>query len=196
MSPFARGLFRWLGRAVVAIVIAMVVCWFALPPAIDAKDGAADPILSVRRPFMKTLYRLGVPRSFIGPDDWIPSETSTESWSSDTKNSTFESATDSTQTTLQSEPVYRGALWRVGRRVTIVLNLKGPDADPPVALTLWSDGDAGQVEIAKGGAATVDAVTGVRRLEISGFVPSSARNFGWSRVSADGRVNEGSSWSD
>lgn len=193
MSRLARGLLRWAGRAAIAVVLALVVMWLTMPPARDPASGDADPLLGARRPVMKALYALGVPRSFGAPDDWLPSVVSSTTWAG--AGGSFETAPTATRTTLRSEPVYRGGVWRVGCRVTIVIERRGTDPEPVVDLVLWSEIGDVRTEIARGGPTTTDAATGVRRVEVRGFVDADAERFGWVETYKDGRRYDGESWS-
>lgn len=190
MSRAFRFVLRWLGRIGIAIAVTLVVLWFALPPAIDPRSGEADPLLGVRRPVMKALYALGIPHPIDGPDDWMPSELVQGSWPGPGSARSIESR----HVTLRSEPVYRGGVWRVGRRVAIRIERTGPTPDPVVDLVLWSETGDVRTELARGGPATTDAATGVRRVEVRGFVDADAERFGWVETYKDGRRYDGESW--
>ena len=96
---------------------------------------------------------------------------------------------------MRSEPVYRGAFWRVGWRVSLALERKGPEADPPNSVVLWCETDGRRTDVARGGPHTLDPATGMRRHEVSGFVSTDADRFGWSEVKQGGRPREIGSWS-
>jgi hypothetical protein len=179
---------------VVAVVFAALlgVLWFALPAARRPADGPADPLLFLRRPVVRTAYDIGwIARNRL-LDDWLPSRSSAESWEG--RHASFEAAPSGTRDAWESEPVYRGALWRVGVRVQVTYETKGRDDDPVAHLSIWQELDGRRETIASGEPSSHDEATGTRRAEVSGFVEDDADAFGWSYRTASGTAGEIRSW--
>jgi hypothetical protein len=189
---------RW-GRRIayglVGLGVVLAGLYVALPPAKTEAEGAADPILWIRKPVVKGLHHLGiVPRSFLGPDDWIPSSAGSETWAGEGK--TFETADAATRVTWEYQPVYRGVFWRAGMRAGYKVDRRGDPKDDPHHLRLWWKGaDGREVRIADGGPMTPDSASGLRRWRVDGYVPPEARSAGIDWVMPDGTTCCGESWS-
>ena len=189
-----KRLSMWIARVALGIVISATVTWFAMPPAERSEDGAADPIVWVRRPILKALGAVGLaPRSLIAPDPWLPGESVSESWAGGPA-ATFADGASATRLTMTSEPVYRGALWHVGFRVTIRLETRGASTDEHAGLALWTSTGTTRSELVRAASTMGTTTDGVRRIEVRGFVPDEADRFGYAEVTADGRSIDGSWW--
>ncbi len=188
---------RWGRRIALAFIglgVVLGVLYIAVPPAKTAADGAADPVLWARKPVVKGLYRLGVPRPF-GPRDWIPASSETTTWSGD-KDSTFDTADSATRVTWMYEPVYRGIFWRDGGRATVKVDLRGDAKDDPHHVRLWMRTAKGgeKTTIADGHPGGLDPASGLRRFRVDGYVPGSAWEYGFDCIAPDGSVGWGNSW--
>ena len=189
---------RW-GRRVayglIALAVVVGVLYVAMPPAKTAAEGVADPILWIRKPIVKGLHHVGIlPRSFFGPDDWIPSSASSETWG-DAK--TFDDAKAATRVTWEYQPVYRGVFWRVGMRATYKVDRRGdPKGDPDHIRLWWKDANGPQRTIADGGPMVREAAPDLRRWRVDGYIPGEAISAGIDWVLPDGTTCCGKSWSE
>jgi hypothetical protein len=187
---------RRLAYGVIALAAVVAALYVALPPAKTDAEGAPDPILWARKPVVKALHHVGVPRPG-GPHDWIPSAGSTETWESEKKDSTFETAQSAERMTWESRPVYRGVFWRAGMRFTVKVDRRGDAKDDPDRLRLWMKLPGGErTTVAEGGPGVPDVRTGLRRWRVDGYIPGDAVSYGYEEIDRGGRSSGGSSWSD
>ena len=182
-----------LAIVVVGVALAVGVLFLALPPNKATEDGAADPYLSVRRPVLRFLrsVRLVPPSHFFG-DPYLPtrggSETSTEGPDGE-RLPTGRMERD-------IEPVYRGAFWKVGSRVTYrTMEFVEPwSTRRMLRLCYAEDGKrfvAGEGTIENG---LIDPRG--QRGEVRGFVPRQATGYWIEEVGENGDVRTLDSWGD
>ena len=187
-----RRFFRWTAILVGVGVVALAVLWFAMPARERPEDGEADPILWLRRPIVKTLYRTGlVSHNAFGYDEWIPSEPSSESWSG---TEASETATEWSRVAYGVEPVYRGLVWRAGFRVTVKVDQRTALPATLSHLRLLYDPGSGPVGIADGGPGERMPDGRTTRYAVRGYVPAEARRFGFVEVDAAGKESEFDGW--
>jgi hypothetical protein len=150
------------------LVVAMIATLHAaFPPNETEAEGCADPFLSVRRPVLEALVAAHV----LGrrdADHYLP--TSSESGSCCEVLPGGERLPVCEQLVTR-EPVSRGLLWRVGRRITYRLAyLRDHDEQWRTVRLCYAMGPERFVAVER---ATADPDVA----EVSGFVPDSARGY-------------------
>ncbi len=179
---------RWatvLAVGVVAVALAVVGLCLALPGNETEVQGAADPILGIRREAIGLLRAIGLMEGpvFICPDRWLPSAGGSEWMSPGTKDVV------AARLSRLAEPVYRGLLWVVGDRVTVRMEeFEEPERD--VRLMRLGYVRNGRMVIA--GEARFEA--GARDRRVSGFVPRDSAGYFVEEVDAAGQTHEVCSW--
>lgn len=184
-----------LGKALAIVVLgaalAMGVMYVALPP--NEMEGPADPYLSVRSPVLRFLRSIGVVGGggfFWSP--YLPSRSGSE---------ICETNTDGEEILLykmeiDSVPVYRGAFWKVGTRITYRTTqyVEPWSTRRIIRLCYAKDGErflAGEGTIENG---LVDPAG--RRAEVRGFLPSGRDGFWIEEVDENGDVSTPHAWGD
>lgn len=174
---------RWVLKFLVAAAVIAsaggAVLYLVLPGNHTATEGAADPIIGLRRPVLRALRWAGIDHSrggFFWFDAWLPS-----GYSSEWQEPLSDGARRTTARLSRSaEPVYRGLFWVIGDRITIRMEeFEEPEIDVR-ALRLGYVKD-GQVFTAA--EATFDG--GARDRVVAGYVPRGAE--GWFAVEIDAR---------
>lgn len=165
---------------VVAVALAVAGLYLALPANETETQGAADPILGLRRQAIGLLRAIGLvegPVGFFDTDPWLPSAGGSEWMRPGTKDIV------AARLSRLAEPVYRGLLWVVGDRVTVRMEeFEEPERD--VRLLRLGYVRDGRKLIA--GEARFEA--GARDRRVSGFVPRASAGYFAEEVDAAGDV--------
>jgi hypothetical protein len=177
---------RILAVAVGALVVLVGALYVAVPPNVGVDDGAADPILFLRRPVFRVLDAIGVVHvSARRPNRYLPSRfgvTAHEELASGERRLISKEA-------WRNEPVYRGLFWSVGSRVTYRIRFPGSDPESREALRLC---------YLSGGRRSVAAQVrwDAASAEVTGFVPAAASGYWVEQVGRDGRAEPLAGWGD
>lgn len=170
---------------VVAFVVGVI--HVAVPPNESAEEGSADRFLFVRRPVIKALHAVGFldQRSARSCLPSVSDQTTTEGLPTGEELPVCELE-------VNREPVYRGLLWKVGRRITYRLRYFREWRENWRAVRLCY-AVSGRRFVA---AENTTLEPGGQLAEVSGFVPSSARGF-WVEYTDDkGEVHGLNGWGD
>lgn len=167
-----------------ALAVVVGILHVAFPPNETAEEGCADPFLFVRRPVLKALEAL--PLLGFRAKRCLPSvgeSMVTEVLPTDERLPVCNME-------VQREPVYRGLVWKVGRRITYRLRYFREHDEAWRAVRLC---------YAVGGERFVAAENTTPQpdlAEVSGFVPSEDRGF-WVEYTDDkGEVHGLNGWGD
>lgn len=160
--------------------------YLVLPGNETQADGAAGPILGLRKHAMRLLSAVGLAerrRFFLGADPWLPSGVCSEWMRAGTKDVV------AARLSRHAEPVYRGLFRVLGDRITIRMEeFEEPERD--VKLMRLGYVRAGRKVIA--GEARFEA--GVRDRRVTGFVPRDSAGYFAEEVDAAGQTHGICSW--
>jgi len=177
---------KWVARVVALVVLAVGVMFLALAPNTTPEEGAADPILELRRSALGFLRAIGVvesPSFFFG-GGYLPTTGGAEV-GLDTIEWRME---------IDREPVYRGLFWVVGDRMTY----RTTDfVDPPTtrrALRFCYFENGKKFVVGESTSALSESPA--TSWEVQGYVPRSATGYGVEEVDANGAVSWINRWGD
>ena len=180
-----------LGKALAIVVIGAALAvgvMYVVFPA-NEMEGPADPYLSVRRPVLKFLQSVGLAP---GAHRYLPA-------GSEGGITTWETRPDGEQiltsrTGLRTEPVFRGAFWKIGTRMTYRTEqfIEPWSKRRIIRLCYTKDGQrfvAGEGTIENG---LIDPAG--RHAEVRGFLPSGRDGFWIEEVYENGDVQGRDAW--
>jgi len=170
-----------------ALALGVGVLHVVVPPNETAEDGSADPFLWARRPVVKTLEAVGL-LDRGGARTYLPSVSD--------EGTTFRCLPTGErllvcEVEVRREPVYRGLLLKVGRRISYRLRYFGEElgANWRTVRLCYAVGDRRVV-------AAENPSSDPQLAEVSGFVPCSARG-SWVEFTDDkGDVHGLNGWGD
>ena len=181
-----RAVGRFVAATVLVGALAAGALYLVLPGNETQADGAADPILGLRKQAMRLLSAVGLAKSgcgLLGGDPWLPSGSFSEWMREGTRDVV------AARLSRHAEPVYRGLFWVVGDRITIRMEeFEEPERD--VRLMRVGYVSAGRKVIA--GEARFEA--GVRDRQVTGFVPRDSEGYFAEEVDAAGGIHGVCSW--
>jgi hypothetical protein len=179
---------RTVAGAVIAVALALVtgVLHVAVPPNETAEEGAADPILFLRRPVLRFLC--WATPGWFRERPYLPWDSVVQGFERGPGGEDVLMVSDE----IEREPVYRGLFWRVGARMTYRLRHFGEHHEVWRALRLcYAEGDR---KFVAGEDRTPDPDGQLD--EVTGFVPGAARAHWVEGTDERGDVRCISAWGD
>lgn len=173
------------------VVLAVVALLLALAPNKTPEEGAADPILALRRSALGFLRSIGVVESpsFLG-GGYLPTTGGSEVSSENPDGS----STILGRMEIDREPVYRGLFWVVGDRMTYRTTdfVDPPTARRAIRFCYVENGK----KFVVGESTSARSESPATSWEVQGYVPRSATGYWAEEIDTSGAVHSMNGWGD